>query len=47
MGPFIRREVGVMLDAAAMPASASLVLQETAAPYGSGSRWEWTECLAA
>ena len=48
MGPFIRREVGAMLDAAvALPASAPLALQETAVPYGLGGRWQWTERLAA
>ena len=48
MGPFIRREVGAMLDAATtMPATAPLVLQEVAPPYGSGSQREWAERLAA
>ena len=48
MGPFIRQSVGTMLNAAAiMPASAPLVLQETAVPYGADSRWQWAECLAA
>ena len=48
MGPFIRQSVGTMLDTAAiMPASAPLVLQETAVPYGAGSRWTWPESIAA
>ena len=48
MGPFIRREVGAMLNAVtAMPASASLVLQEESAPYRTGSRWGAAERIAA
>ena len=48
MGPFIRREVGAMLNAVtAVPASASLVLQDKPAPYRTGSRWGGAERLAA
>ena len=48
MGPFIRREVGVMLDAAnATSAPASLVLQEEAVPYRTGGQWQHAERLAA
>jgi methionyl-tRNA formyltransferase len=48
MGPFIRSEVGRMLQAAnPVQASEPLVLQEEAVPYGAGRRSEWTERLAA
>ena len=48
MGPFIRREVGAMLDAAhTMPASAPLVIHEAAVPYRTARHWEWKELLAA
>jgi len=48
MGPFIRREVGALLDAATrMPASAPLVLQEEAVPYRTGNQCECDHCMAA
>ena len=48
MGPFIRREVAAMLDAAnTMPATAPLVVQETAVPYRAAVHCEWAERLAA
>jgi hypothetical protein len=48
MGPFIRRQVGAMLDRAKMiPATTPLVLQERAVAYRTGWRWEWAERLAA
>ena len=48
MGPFIRREVGAMLGAAYAPsATAPLVVQEMATPYGVHYQWEWAESLAA
>jgi len=48
MGPFIRREVGSMLDAASrLPATAPLVLQEDALPYRTASRPTWVERIAA
>jgi hypothetical protein len=48
MGPFIRREVGTMLDAAAnKPPFAQMLLHEELVPYGTDSRWEWREQLAA
>ena len=48
MGPFIRREVGAMLDTAnKMPATTPLVVQEQAAPYRTNRQWEWAEPLAA
>jgi hypothetical protein len=48
MGPFIRREVGAMLDAATMFADGtSLRLQEFPVSYGVGAALEWTACLAA
>ena len=48
MGPFIRREVAALLDAAtSMPANAPLVLQETAVPYRTVSQWGWAAHIAA
>ncbi len=48
MGPFIRREVGAMLDAATLFADgASLRLQEIPVPYAVGGALEWATCLAA
>ena len=48
MGPFIRREVAAMLDAATrMPATAPLLLQEEAIPYGTARGRDWAERLAA
>jgi hypothetical protein len=48
MGPFIRREVGTLLDAAATKlAPAPLVLQEQSVPYRTSQRCEWAERLAA
>jgi methionyl-tRNA formyltransferase len=48
MGPFIRREIGAMIDGAnAMPASAPLVLQEEAVAYRPISHREWAERIAA
>jgi methionyl-tRNA formyltransferase len=48
MGPFIRREVGAMLDAAyPVTASAPLVLQEEAMPCRTASQWESAERIAA
>ena len=52
MGPFIRREVGTMLNAvhpmpASTPASTPLALQEEAVPYHTGSHRQWAERLAA
>jgi hypothetical protein len=48
MGPFIRREVGAMLDAATtLPATSPLVVQEEAIPYRTSARPEWVECIAA
>jgi len=48
MGPFIRREVGGMLDAVnTMPASAPVLLQEQAVPYRTTRQWEWAELIAA
>jgi len=48
MGPFIRREVGAMLDAAAaVPATAPLLLQEEAALYRTNGQWEWSDRIAA
>jgi len=48
MGPFIRREIRALLDAATrMPASAPLVLQEEAVPYRTGNQWAWAEHIAA
>ena len=48
MGPFIRREVGTMLDAAnTIPASAPAVLQEEAVPYRTANHWECAERVAA
>ena len=48
MGPFIRRAVSSMIEAAkAMPATAPVLLQEKALAYRAGSRWEWGERLAA
>ena len=48
MGPFIRREVGRMLDAAnAKLATGTLVLQEEAVPYRTGGPCHRAERLAA
>ncbi len=47
MGPFIRREVGAMLDASVRMAGSPLVLQEAAIPYRICSQPKWTESLAA
>ena len=48
MGPFIRREVGAMLDKAnTMPMTAPLVLQETAMPYRTANQWAWADHIAA
>jgi hypothetical protein len=48
MGPFIRREVGAMLNAAqTVRASVPLLLQEAPVPYCAASRWECGERLAA
>ena len=48
MGPFIRREVGAMLDAAnTITALAPLVLHEVALPYRTANQWGWAERLAA
>ena len=48
MGPFIRREVGAMLDAAAaVPATAPLLLQEKAVLYRADGQWEWPDRIAA
>ncbi len=48
MGPFIRREVGAMLDAAnTMPTTAPLVLQEQTVPYHTASQWKRAERIAA
>ena len=47
-GPFIRREVGVMLDAASVvPTGAPLLLHDEAVPYRTGKQWERPERLAA
>jgi methionyl-tRNA formyltransferase len=44
MGPFIRGEVGAMIDATnTTPA----ILQEQAVPYGSASQWKWAKRIAA
>jgi methionyl-tRNA formyltransferase len=48
MGPFIRRAVGTMLEAAeAMPANAPLVLQDTVVPYRIVGHRESPQRLAA
>jgi methionyl-tRNA formyltransferase len=48
MGPFIRREVGAMIDAAnTLPINAPLVLQEEAVPYRTGREWRRSERFAA
>ncbi|MCX6925375.1 MAG: formyltransferase family protein [Verrucomicrobia bacterium] len=48
MGPFIRREVGAMLDAATTrPAIAPVALQESAVPYRVESPWEFAVRVAA
>ena len=48
MGPFIRREVGAMVDAAnTRTATAPLVLQEQAMPYRTASKWAWANRIAA
>jgi len=48
MGPFIRREVGAMLDAAnRVPANAPMVLQEEAVAYRITSQPRWAERMAA
>ena len=47
MGPFIRRAVSVMLDAAAPRTTPPLVLQQAAIPYRIAGQSEWTQCLAA
>ena len=48
MGPFIRREVGAMLDAAApMPATAPRLLQEETTLYRTAGQWDWPDRLAA
>jgi hypothetical protein len=40
VGPFIRREVGAMLNAAAsVPPPVSVVLQDTAVPHRAGTEW--------
>lgn len=47
MGPFIRREVGAMLNtpAAWLPGE-PLELHETAVAYRTARHWEWSACLA-
>ena len=47
MGPFIRREVGAMLDASARRTTAPLALHDAVIPYRISGRSEWTKCLAA
>ena len=48
MGPFIRREVGAMLEAASrMLTTAPLVLQEQTVPYHTASQWKRADCIAA
>ena len=48
MGPFIRREVDAMLDAAhTTSATAPLVLQERAVQYRTSNQWEWGDRIAA
>jgi methionyl-tRNA formyltransferase len=48
MGPFIRREVGAMLDVAnRLPVSAPLVLQDEIVPYRTASEWRRSERVAA
>jgi methionyl-tRNA formyltransferase len=48
MGPFIRREVSAMLDAAtAFPVHGRMVLQEAPAPYGNPNAWALLERMAA
>ena len=48
MGPFIRREVGAMLEAAnPAPANAPLLVQETPVPYRIASQPTWAERIAA
>jgi methionyl-tRNA formyltransferase len=48
MGPFIRREVGAMLEAASrVPANAPMALQEETVAYRTARHWGWTECIAA
>jgi len=48
MGPFIRREVGSMLDAAnTIPASEPAMLQEETVPYRTASHRESVERVAA
>jgi hypothetical protein len=48
MGPFIRREIGAMLETVKrVPVSTPLVLQETPVPYRTGSRWGRATRIAA
>lgn len=47
MGPFIRREVGAMLDASARRTTAPLVLHDAVIPYRIAGHSDWMECLAA
>ena len=48
MGPFIRRELGAMLDAAnGVPTNAPLVIQEAAVAYRTSRQWARAERIAA
>jgi hypothetical protein len=48
MGPFIRREVRAMLEAAnRLPANAPEVLQEEAVAYRTAGQRTWAERIAA
>lgn len=48
MGPFIRREVGAMLEAATLTSvNTPLLLHETPVPYRISTQLRWTERVAA